>query len=70
MFQSTERLKWLGQLDAAQPIRWKSDGTKTKQGVCEMCGWSPRTAKRIANTPWEKLSPAAKKVLINHGIRE
>uniref|UniRef100_A0A6M3XV20 Uncharacterized protein n=1 Tax=viral metagenome TaxID=1070528 RepID=A0A6M3XV20_9ZZZZ len=55
-------------------IKWTSAGPNERKAVVELCGWRNRTGnatpmgKRIASTPWEKLSPAAKQVLTNHGI--
>jgi len=57
-----------------ETIKWTQSGINTKKAVVELCGWSNRngnatpTGLRIAKTNWFELTPAAKRVLQNHGI--
>ena len=57
-----------------EQISWDSVGMFTKTAVVELCGWitgkgtTSATGKRIASTTWDALTPAARNVLINHGI--
>jgi len=55
-------------------IYWDKYGYPTRKAAVELCGWctksgkATKTGEKIANTKWEDLSPAAKRVLISHGI--
>jgi hypothetical protein len=57
-----------------ETIRWDYSGFETRKAVCELVGWRNKkgnatpTGLKIARTSWEKLSEAAKNVLIRHGI--
>ena len=55
-------------------IRWDISDLPTKEAMCGLCGYCTKqgnltlTGKRIAHTTWEALSPAAKNVLLRHGV--
>jgi len=55
-------------------IRWSASSLAIRLAVVELCGWATKngqataTGKRIAKTAWAELTPAARNVLINHGI--
>lgn len=55
-------------------ISWKISGYDVRKAVASLCGWETRKGKLtvlgnyIAKTEWENLSPAARNVLIQHGI--
>lgn len=57
-------------------IYWENETTHMREVVVEVCGWRNKSGKatpmgkRIARTSWDKLSTAAKNVLLNHGIQE
>jgi len=57
-------------------IHWTSAGYTVRQAVVELCGWANKggtatpTGKRIARSAWAELSPAAKTVLLAHGIEQ
>lgn len=59
-----------------ESISWIKAGPLERIAVVELCGWHNRKGiatpmgKRIARTQWIKLSPAAKNVLLGHGITE
>ena len=59
-----------------EQIKWDSSGPLEKKAIVELCGWcnikgtATPTGKRIAKTIWAKLSPAASKVLLNHGVTQ
>lgn len=50
-------------------IRWNLAGPKERYAVANLCGWNSRTAQRLARCTWEKLSSAARRVMVNHGIK-
>ena len=57
-------------------INWNSSGPLLRKATVELCGWCNKkgnatpTGIRISKTNWKDLTPAAKRVLINHGIKE
>jgi len=57
-----------------EQIKWTLAGPHERKAVVELCGWRNKSGnatpmgKRITSTPWDKLSPAARQVLTNHGI--
>ena len=57
-------------------LYWESETTHMREIIVEMCGWRNKSGKatpmgkRIARTPWNQLSTAARNVLLNHGIQE
>ena len=59
-----------------EKIRWNFAGINERTAVVELCGWCNKsgratpTGKRIAQTNWNDLTPAAVNVLKNHGINE
>ena len=56
------------------PILWDQSGPNIRKAVVELCGWCNRkgeatpTGLRIAKTNWNDLTPAARRVLKDHGI--
>jgi hypothetical protein len=60
----------------SETIYWSKSGEPVRTAVVELCGWCNKLGnatpmgKRIARTEWCNLSPAAKRVLLNHGITE
>lgn len=56
-------------------ITWDTTGPLERLAVVELCGWCNKmgyaspTGKRIAKTSWNNLTPAAKRILTNHGIK-
>lgn len=65
-----------GVMIMGEKIQWQAVGYATRQAVVELCGWANSkgnatpTGKRIAQTDWPKLTPAARVVLSRHGISE
>jgi hypothetical protein len=66
-------------MNEREQVRWELAGPKERLAVVILCGWCRRaarafglataTGKRIANTAqWDNLSPAARRVLTQHGI--
>lgn len=57
-------------------IRWDSEGFYTRKAIVELCGWcskkylATKIGLRIARTNWNDLTPAAKNVLIAHGVTQ
>ena len=57
-----------------EPISWDQSGLPIRKAVVELCGWcnsegeATPTGLRIAKTNWNDLTPAAMRVLKNHGI--
>jgi len=57
-------------------INWSQVEVPTRTAACELCGWRNKngnatpTGKRIAKTDWNRLSGAARNILITHGINE
>ncbi len=57
-------------------VKWDSSGQFTRIAVVELLGWrnckgnATPTGKRIARTNWDKLTPAARNVLVNHGVEK
>ena len=62
-----------------EQVRWELAGPKERLAVVILCGWCRRAAgafgvasamgKRIAATAqWDDLTPAARRVLLQHGI--
>ena len=55
-------------------VQWDRSGPAVRLAVVELCKWCTRsgkataTGRKIARTPWDKLSPAARRVLSLHGI--
>jgi len=55
-------------------IKWNTSEAPTRLAVVELCGWSNQkgnatpTGRKIAFASWDDLSPAARRVLNNHGI--
>ncbi len=55
-------------------ICWDRSGLELRKAVVALCGWVTgagkvtKTGKRIAETAWNSLTPAAQNVLISHGI--
>jgi hypothetical protein len=64
-----------GWFKMGEVIYWNNTGINTRMAVAELAGWCTKkgkitqTGKRIANTQWEELSPAAQNVLSRHGIK-
>ena len=59
-----------------EKIFWSRESFLNRKAVVELCGWRNKkgsatpTGLRIAKTRWQDLTPAAKRVLLNHGIME
>jgi hypothetical protein len=57
-----------------EQIKWALSGPVTRKAVVELCGWANKkgdatpTGRRIAHSSWDELSPAARNVLMNHGV--
>jgi hypothetical protein len=57
-------------------IYWNNSSMITRKAVVELCGWSNKkgtatpTGLRIAKTDYAQLTPAARRVLNNHCIKE
>ena len=55
-------------------VQWDQSRPTVRLAVVELCKWCTRsgkataTGRKIARTPWDKLSPAARRVLSLHGI--
>ncbi len=59
-----------------QTIFWSKESVLIKTSVCELIGWCTKngtitkTGKRIANSTWDDLTPAARNVLTRHGVKQ
>ena len=59
-----------------ETIHWSKSGQSIRKAVVELCGWSNKkgnatpTGLRISRTNWNDLTPAAKRVLEYHGIKQ
>lgn len=57
-------------------IRWDTSEPATRLAVCQLCGWETTkgavstAGKRIAAANWDDMSPAARRVLERHGIKQ
>lgn len=57
-----------------ETIKWNEAGISVRIAIVELCGWKNKsgnatpTGKQIAKTQWEKLTPAARRVLTGNGI--
>ena len=57
-------------------IRWSMSGLPLRIAVVELIGWctakgkANQAGRRIAKTDWSQLTPAAKNVLSQHGVKE
>ena len=55
-------------------VQWDQSGPAVRLAVVELCSWTTKkgtvtaTGRKIARTPWDQLSPAARRVLSLHGI--
>ena len=61
-------------LSTREAVQWDRSGPTVRLAVVELCKWCTRsgkataTGRKIARTPWDQLSPAARRVLSLHGI--
>jgi len=53
-----------------ETIFWDESDFNLRLAVAEGCGWAPRKARSLAAISWQGLTPAAKRVLERHGIRQ
>jgi|GEM_PF-2502661 len=57
-----------------EKIKWNESSFAIRKAVAELIGWCTKkgeltkTGKRIAGSDWQGLTPAARNILINHGI--